>query len=197
MSLDFPRSFAADSPRPNGIRVIGFVGSSGSGKTTVIEQLVPLLSQRGVRIGVMKHAHHGFDMDRPGKDSYRARAAGAAQVLVASHERWVLMGEVPLPTVEPNFQAMLSKFDPEQVHLVLAEGFSSEAFPKIEVYRPNHGKPPRCWPHDSSLIALATDVPVDTGATVIRLDLNRIDQIAEFVLARLPELQPIELTHAD
>jgi molybdopterin-guanine dinucleotide biosynthesis protein MobB len=173
------------------------VGSSGTGKTTVIERLVPLLSRQGLRIGVMKHAHHGFDMDRPGKDSYRAREAGAAQVLVASRERWVLMGEIPVPTAEPNFQALLARFDPEQVDLVLAEGFSGESYPKIEVYRPSLGKPPRCWPHDSNLIALATDVPVDTEAPVTLLDLNRIDQIAEFVLARLPELQPIELTHVD
>lgn len=197
MNLDLPRSFPPDSPNPRGIRVIGFVGSSGSGKTTVIEQLVPLLSRQGLRIGVMKHAHHGFDLDRPGKDSYRARAAGAAQVLIASHERWVLMGEVPLPTAEPNFQAMLNKFDAEQIDLVLAEGFSGESYPKIEVYRPGHGKPPRCWPHDANLIGLATDTPVNTEASVTRLDLNRMDEIAEFVLAALPHLPPIELTHVD
>lgn len=197
MDLDLPRSFPSDSSNARGLRVIGFVGSSGSGKTTVIEQLVPRLSRHGLRVGVMKHAHHGFDMDRPGKDSYRVRAAGAVQVLVASNQRWVLMGEVPAPAAEPNFHAMLGKFDPEQVDLVLTEGFSSEVFPKIEVYRPANGKPPRCWPQDSQVIALATDQPVETGATVSWLDLNRIDSIADFVMARLPELQPVELTHVD
>lgn len=197
MALDFPRSFTSDSPNPRGLRVIGFVGSSGTGKTTLIEQLLPLLSHRGLRVGVMKHAHHGFDIDRPGKDSYRARVAGAAQVLIASSQRWVLMGEVAAPAAEPNFQAMLGKFDPEQVDLVIAEGFSRESYPKIEVFRPSHGKPPRCWPDDSNLIALATDVPVETTPSVALLDLNRVEQIADFVLARYPELQPIELTHVD
>lgn len=197
MDREFPRSFSTDSAAPRELRVIGLVGSSGSGKTTVIEQLVPLLAHRGLRVGVIKHAHHGFDMDRPGKDSYRARAAGAAQVLVASNERWVLMGEVPVPAAEPDFQAMLNKFDPNLVDLILAEGFSSESYPKIEVYRPSLGKEPRCWPHDSNLIALATDTDIDTHSSIVRLDLNNIPQIAGFVMAVLPELQPIELTHVD
>src|SRR5262245_39837144 len=105
------------------LHVVGFVGSSGSGKTTLIERLIPHFTRAGLRVGVMKHARHGFDIDRPGKDSYRVRSAGAAQVLVASNERWVLMSEVEYPSHEPDFLTMLGKFDPERVDLVLAEGF--------------------------------------------------------------------------
>lgn len=197
MAFELLRTFASDSPSPRGIRVLGFVGSSGSGKTTLIEQLVPRLSRAGLSVGVMKHAHHGFDMDRPGKDSYRARAAGAAQVLVASRERWALMGEVAEPADEPDFLAMLGKFDPEQVDVILAEGFSREAYPKIEVYRPEHGQPPRCWPRDPNVFAVASSAPLETVAPVTWLDLNRPDLVTEFLLARLPELQPIESAHVD
>lgn len=179
--------------RGNGVRVIGFVGSSGSGKTTLIEQVIPLLSASGVRVGVIKHAHHGFDMDRPGKDSYRARAAGAAQVLVASSRRWVLLSEVSEPAAEPDFRALLGRFDADEVDLVIAEGFSGEAYPKIEVYRPDHEQPPRCWPHDPHVIAVASDIPQGTVAPVTWLDLNRPDQVARFLADRMPLLDPIEL----
>jgi molybdopterin-guanine dinucleotide biosynthesis protein B len=197
MAFEFLRSFPSDYPSHRGIRVVGFVGSSGSGKTTLIEQLVPRFSGAGLRVGVMKHAHHGFDLDRPGKDTHRARSAGAAQVLVASGERWALMGEVAEPAEEPDFPALLGKFDYGQIDLVLAEGFSREAYPKVEVYRPDHGQPPRCWPHDPNILGVASDVPLDVIAPVTWLDLNRVDQVAEFLLARLPELRPIELAHVD
>jgi molybdopterin-guanine dinucleotide biosynthesis protein B len=182
----------ASAPR---LRVLGFVGSSGSGKTTLLEQVLPLLARAGIRVGVLKHAHHGFDMDRPGKDSYRARAAGAAQVLVASRERWVLMSEVASSDPEPDFRAMLGKFDPGQVDLIIAEGFSGEAYPKIEVFRPDHEQPPRCWPNDPNIIAVASDVPQETLPPVAWLDLNRPDLVARFVMERLPLLDPIELLH--
>lgn len=193
--------FSPDSPLPpeptgaERVRVIGFVGSSGSGKTTLLEQVLPLLRQAGVRVGVIKHAHHGFDMDRPGKDSYRARAAGATQVLVASRERWVLMSEATTPAAEPDFRAMLGKFDPGQVDLIIAEGFSGEAYPKIEVFRPDHEQPPRCWPGDPNVIAVASDVPQETLPPVVWLDLNRPDLVARFLTERLPLLDPIELLH--
>jgi molybdopterin-guanine dinucleotide biosynthesis adapter protein len=197
MTFEIPPSFTSDSPARGSIRVLGFVGSSGSGKTTLIEQLVPRFSHAGLRVGVMKHAHHGFDLDRPGKDSHRARVAGAAQVLVASGERWALMGEFAHPAGEPNFHAMLGKFDPDQIDVILAEGFSREAYPKVEVHRPEHGQPPRCWPHDPNVLALACSVPLETVAPVAWLDLNRVDMVAGFLLARLPELQPIEFAYVD
>ncbi|MDZ4864291.1 MAG: molybdopterin-guanine dinucleotide biosynthesis protein B [Gemmatimonadota bacterium] len=163
------------------MKVLGFVGTSGSGKTTVIEQVVARLADTGLRVGVLKHARHGFDMDRPGKDSYRVREAGAAQVLVASRERWVLLGEQPDPLEEPSLEQMLRRFDAGTLDLVLVEGFSHAEYPKIEVYRTAHGKPPRCWPHDPDVIAVATDTPLE-GGTVPRLDVNDSLEVTRFVL---------------
>jgi molybdopterin-guanine dinucleotide biosynthesis protein B len=166
--------------------VIGFVGWSGSGKTTLISALIPMLSERGVRIAVLKHAHHGFDIDRPGKDSYRVREAGAVQVLVASRDRWALMAEeTGRGLAEPPLAELLGRFDPQKVDLVLAEGFSTEAYPKIEVYRAERGEPPKCWPHDPDLIALATDSPPPGPARVPILGLNDPATVAEFVIAHL------------
>lgn len=163
------------------MKVVGFVGTSGSGKTTLIEQVVARLADTGIRVGVLKHARHGFDMDRPGKDSFRVREAGAAQVLVASNERWVLLGEPPDPLEEPSLAMMLRRFDGTTLDLVLVEGFSHEHYPKIEVYRLAHGKPPRCWPNDPAVIAVATDTPMDGGA-VPRLDVNAGLEVTQFVL---------------
>jgi molybdopterin-guanine dinucleotide biosynthesis protein B len=178
--------------------VIGLVGASGSGKTTLITRLLPILAGRGLRVAVLKHAHHGFDIDRPGKDSYRAREAGATQVLVASRERWVLMREIPAPAAEPPFSELLARFDPAEVDLVLVEGFARESFPKIEVYRPSHGHPPKCWPHDTDVCAVATDVLLTVAPPVARLDLNQPDAVAAFLLARWPALLPgARAVHAD
>lgn len=184
--------------RPIGISVIGFVGSSGSGKTTLIAGVIPVLTRAGLRVAVMKHARHGFDMDRPGKDSFRAREAGAAQVLVASRDRWVLMGET-LPRVEePAFQELLGHFDPRAIDLVLAEGFASEVYPKIEVYRPALGQPPKRWPGDASVCAVATDHLLAVAAPVVRLDLNSPALVAEYILTDSPVARrPLEASHAD
>jgi molybdopterin-guanine dinucleotide biosynthesis protein B len=178
--------------------VIGFVGSSGSGKTTLIAGIIPFLTRAGLRVAVMKHARHGFDLDRPGKDSFRAREAGAAQVLVASRDRWVLMGETLPRMEEPAFQELLGRFDGREIDLVLAEGFAGEAYPKIEIYRPTHGKPPKCWPEDPDICAVATDGLLAVAAPVVRLDLNRPDLVAEFVLTASPVArQQLEASHAD
>jgi molybdopterin-guanine dinucleotide biosynthesis protein B len=180
------------------IEVIGFVGASGSGKTTLITALVPLLSRRGLRVAVLKHARHGFDMDRPGKDSYRAREAGAAQVLIASRERWVLMGEAQPGLVEPPFAELLDRFDPREIDLVLAEGFAGEPYRKIEVYRPSLGEPPKCWPHDPHVCAVATDALVPVAAPVVRLDLNRPGLVADYLLTHVPlARRAAEAIHAD
>lgn len=147
-----------------GFPVLGFVGSSGSGKTTILEQVVALLTDAGVRVGVLKHAKPGFDIDRnPGKDSYRLRTAGADQVLVASRDRWALMAQQADPLVEPSLDAMLGRLEASALDAVLVEGFSHESYPKIEVYRPAHGQPPQCWPGDPSVIAVASDVPLETS----------------------------------
>ncbi len=186
---------ARTTPLP--LPVIGFVGWSGSGKTTLISALIPLLAERGLRVAVLKHAHHGFDIDRPGKDSYRVREAGAVQVLVASRDRWVLMvEETGRELAEPPFAELLGRFDRGQVDLVLAEGFSTEAYPKIEIYRAERGEPPKCWPHDPDLIALATDGPLPGPVMVPVLDLNDPATVAEFIVERLPRLaSPVAYSH--
>ena len=133
-------------------RILGIVGWSGSGKTTLIERVMPLLRARGLSVSTVKHAHHGFDMDRPGKDSFRHRAAGAAETLVISDSRWVLLAEATAP---PSLETLLERM--ASVDLVLVEGFKSHPFPKLEVYRAALGKPP-LWPADPGVIAVATDV---------------------------------------
>lgn len=178
------------------IPVMGFVGASGSGKTTLIAALLPLLQAAGVRAAVLKHARHGFDMDRPGKDSFRMREAGAAQVLVASRSRWVLMTELEGTLEEPPFRELLGRFDPLRVDLVLAEGFAGESYPKIEVHRPAHGEPPKCWPTDPMVLAVATDVLLDVPLPVRRLDLNQARDVAEFILEYLLTLTDRPGIHA-
>lgn len=177
--------------------VIGLVGSSGSGKTTLLEGVLPLLSRAGLRTAILKHAHHGFDLDRPGKDSHRVREAGAAQVLVASRERWVLMGEESPDLTEPPFRELLARFDPAKVDLVLVEGFAREDYPKIEVYRPSTGQPPKCWPSDPAIIAVASDQPLSVTFPVVRLDLNRPEDVVAFLIARASAMNPsLRVQHA-
>lgn len=160
--------------------VFGIAGWSGSGKTTLIEKLIPELRRRGRSVSVIKHAHHGFDVDRPGKDSYRHREAGASQVLMLSAQRWVLMHELreaPEPTLEEQLR-LLAPCD-----VVLIEGFKAAAVPKIEVYRPVNGKPP-LWPENPHIIAVATDDAVDTPHHV--LPLNDAAVIVDYILAYSP-----------
>jgi len=163
-------------------KVFGIAGFSGSGKTTLIEQLIPRLTARGLKVSVIKHAHHGFDIDRPGKDSYRHREAGASEVMLTGAQRWALLHELR-DEPEPTLDEYLAHFSP--CDLVLVEGFKNEPVPKLEVYRPANGKPP-LWPENPNVVAVATDEPVKTHLPV--LDLNDIDAIAEFVVTTL-ELQ--------
>jgi molybdopterin-guanine dinucleotide biosynthesis adapter protein len=137
------------------MRVLGLVGWSGAGKTTLIERMLPLLAARGLAVSTVKHAHHGFDLDRPGKDSYRHRAAGAREVLVASGPRWALMHEVAGP--EPSLPDLLARMAP--VDLVLVEGYKTHRFAKIEIHRPALGKPP-IWPDVPGIVAVAADAAV-------------------------------------
>ena len=160
------------------MRIFGIAGWSGSGKTTLLESLVPALTAQGLRISLIKHAHHDFDVDQPGKDSYRHRAAGCTEVLVASSRRYALMHELrgaPELTL-PELVARLSPCD-----LVLVEGFKREpAVPKLEVHRAATGKP-RLHPDDPSIVAVASDDPV---ATVLpTFGLGAIAAIGGFVLA--------------
>jgi molybdopterin-guanine dinucleotide biosynthesis adapter protein len=145
--------------------VLGVVGWSGSGKTTLLTRLIPVLRGRGLTVSTVKHTHHGFDMDRPGKDTYRHREAGAHEVLVASGTRWALLHEVEGP--EPDLPSLLARMQP--VDLILVEGYKSHPFPKLEVYRPAVGKPP-IWPEQPDIVAVATDTTIVTDRIPLPLD---------------------------
>jgi molybdopterin-guanine dinucleotide biosynthesis protein MobB len=170
--------------------ILGFVGSSGSGKTTLLESIVSLLSDKGVRLAVVKHAKAGFDLDQnPRKDSHRLRAAGAGQVLVASRDRWALMGEQPDPLEEPSLFDMVRHLEHSTLDAVLVEGFRHEHFPKIEVYRLSQGQPPQCWIDDPDVIAVASDGDLSTGGVPL-LDLNDHLSIACFAARHLGLQEP-------
>jgi len=164
--------------------VLGFAAFSGTGKTTLLIRLIPFLEQRGVRVALVKHAHHDFDIDKPGKDSYELRKAGARQVLVASDRRSALITDYP-ERREPRLEDLVAQLALDTVDLVLVEGFRHLPFPKIELHRPSLKHPLLCH-EDGSIIAVATDSPVDTDP-LPRLDLNRAAMIGEFVLAWLDE----------
>jgi molybdopterin-guanine dinucleotide biosynthesis protein B len=161
------------------MKVFGFAGWSGSGKTTLIEKLIPRFSGAGLRVSLIKHAHHTFDVDQPGKDSYRHRHAGASEVLVTSSRRWVLMHELR-GAVEPSFEAQLARLSP--CDLVIVEGFKHAVIPKLEVWRRATGEP-LLHPNDPHIVAIATDAKIETPLP--RLDLNDDASIASFVLAHL------------
>jgi len=161
------------------MKVFGFAGWSGSGKTTLIERLIPLFNARGLRVSLVKHAHHTFDVDQPGKDSHRHRQAGAAEVLVTSSRRWALMHELR-GAPEPGLQSLLAHLAP--CDLAIVEGFKREPIPKLEVWRAVTGEP-LLHPNDRDIVAVATDSAVETR--VPRLDLNDPPAIADFILKHL------------
>lgn len=163
----------------NNQKVFGFAGYSGSGKTTLIEQVIPLCVGRGLRVSLIKHVHHRFDIDRPGKDSYRHREAGCTQVLLTSGLRWALMHELR-GEEEPTLDEQLKLMAP--CDLVLVEGFKDSPVPKIEVYRPTHGGPP-LHRDNPSIIAVATDAVLET--TLPQLDINNPAQVTDFMLGHL------------
>ncbi len=160
--------------------VIGFVAPSGSGKTTLLQKLVPVLKDRGLRIGYLKHAHHAFALDVPGKDSYQLRAAGAEQVLLASHKRWALQSEQADGGKDPSLEKMLRRFDADRLDLILVEGFKHAAYPKIEVHRTTLGKPP-LYPEDSNIIAVVTDHNLLGADHPLQLPVEDPEAIADFV----------------
>lgn len=159
------------------MKVIGVVGWSGSGKTTLLVGMLAALRARGVRVSTVKHAHHGFDLDRPGKDSFRHREAGASETLIVGGSRWALMHEIRDGS-EPPLAALLARLEP--VDLVLVEGFKAYPFPKIEVWRAAHGKPP-IWPGTRDVVAVASDGPVP-GCPVPVLPLDDHAAVAAFAL---------------
>jgi molybdopterin-guanine dinucleotide biosynthesis protein B len=157
------------------MKVLGIAGYSGSGKTTLIEKLIPELSRRGYRIGVLKHAHHAFDIDHPGKDSYRARAAGAAAVMVVASSRWALMRELG-GAAEPALDELLGHFT--DCDLVLVEGYKRAPIDKIEVHRRGAGMP-LLYPQDPHVIAVASDEPL--AISIPRIDINDISDLGDFI----------------
>ena len=158
--------------------VLGIAAWSGTGKTTLLTRLLPLLRARGLRVGMLKHAHHDFDIDHPGKDSYELRKAGAEQMLVASNRRWALMVEAPADG-DVSLWDMLARLERDRLDLVLVEGFRHERFPKLELHRAALGKP-LLFPDDDAIIALACDTPVNT--LLPRLDLGDPAAIAAFIV---------------
>ena len=161
------------------MRIFGFAGWSGSGKTTLIEQLIPRFVQRGLRVSLIKHAHHTFDVDQPGKDSYRHRQAGAAEILVTSSRRWVLMHELR-GAHEPSFEDQVKRISP--CDLLLVEGFKHAPIPKLEVWRKETGEP-LLHPNDAHIVAVASDARIETKLPL--LNLNDVDEIRNFILKKL------------
>lgn len=160
------------------MRVIGLAGWSGAGKTTLLTRLIPCLGARGVSVSTLKHAHHRFDVDTPGKDSWAHREAGARQVLVASAHRWALMTELR-GAPEPGMRDLLAQLSP--VDLVIVEGFKADTHAKIEVHRAGNGKPWR-HPEDRAIRAIASDVPPPPGADLPWAHLDDVERVADLVL---------------
>ena len=159
------------------MKIVGFAGYSGSGKTTLLEQLIPRFVMIGQRVSVIKHAHHGFDIDRPGKDSYRHREAGASEVLISSGQRWVLMSELR-GGAEPGLREQIRHFS--ACDWILVEGFKREPIPKIEIWRKELAKEP-LFKNDPDIIAVACDeAPPDCDLPI--LSINDPDSIVEFLV---------------
>jgi molybdopterin-guanine dinucleotide biosynthesis protein MobB len=159
------------------MRIIGLAGWSGSGKTTLIKKLIPSLIARGSSVSTLKHAHHGFDLDQPGKDSFFHRAAGATEVIISSARRWAILHEL---REEPEWDlpALIAKMSP--VDLVLVEGFKRDAFPKLEIHRAANGKP-LIHPEDPHIIAVAADTTLPQAKIPV-IDLNNVEAIADLLL---------------
>ncbi|PHM62667.1 molybdopterin-guanine dinucleotide biosynthesis protein MobB [Xenorhabdus ishibashii] len=157
--------------------ILGITAYSGTGKTTLLKQVIPLLRQQHIRVGLIKHTHHNMDVDKPGKDSYELRKAGATQTLVASQQRWALMTETPeLP--EPDLYYLASRFDANSLDLILVEGFKQEPIPKIALYRDglNHTVDEILDPY---VIAIASDIALVTSLP--QLNINQPEQVAAFI----------------
>ncbi len=170
------------------VPMIGFAAYSGTGKTTLLKELIPLLNQQGIRIGMIKHAHHRFDVDTPGKDSYELRKAGAEQMLIASGTRWALMTETPDQQQDPSLEYLISRLDLDKIDLIMVEGFKQEPFAKIELHRPSTGNP-LLFPNDPNILALATDEAKAIDCQLPLLDINSPEKICQFIIEQFA-LQP-------
>ena len=167
MSIEYPRP------------ILGFAAFSGTGKTTLLVKILPMLRAKGLRVAMVKHAHHDFDVDKPGKDSYELRKSGATPMLICSSRRTAIMIEHEQPT-EPDLQEVLSYIRPDKIDLVLVEGFKHWDYPKIELHRPALGKA-LLFPDDKNIIAIAHDGNLNVIPDIPAMDINQPQQIAEFV----------------
>lgn len=161
------------------VPILGFAAYSGTGKTTLLTQLIPILKYQGIRIGLIKHSHHNFQIDQPGKDSFRLREAGASPVMLVSTHRRAIITEFHTIT-EPVLDEQLSALDQSNLDLILVEGFKAAQFPKIELHRHSMGTP-LLYPNDPSIIAVASDSILDVPSTLVQLDLNQPKLIADFI----------------
>ncbi|MDD5578880.1 MAG: molybdopterin-guanine dinucleotide biosynthesis protein B [Methylobacter sp.] len=162
------------------IPILGFAAFSGTGKTTLLTKLIPILKHEGLRIGLIKHGHHDFEIDQPGKDSFRLRKAGASPVMLISSRRRAIITEI-MPETEPKLDDQLKLLDQSELDLLLIEGFKAEKFPKIELHRPSLNNP-LLYPNDLDIIAIASDSELRTPDYLIKLDINEPEMIAEFIL---------------
>ncbi|WP_276853362.1 molybdopterin-guanine dinucleotide biosynthesis protein MobB [Enterobacter oligotrophicus] len=161
------------------IPVLAIAAWSGTGKTTLLKKLIPALCAKGIRPGLIKHTHHNMDVDKPGKDSYELRKAGAAQTMVASNQRWALMTETPDET-PLDLAYLVSRMDHSTLDLVLVEGFKHEDVAKILLFRSDTGHDVHELTLDEHVIAVASDVALSLEVPI--LDLNNVEGIAEFIL---------------
>src|SRR5690242_21426736 len=166
-----------NAPNTGSMRIIGLAGWSGSGKTTLVTKLIPRLIVRGIKVSTLKHAHHGFDLDQPGKDSFFHRAAGATEVIISSAKRWAILHELR-EEAEWDLGTLVTKMSP--VDLVLVEGFKRDRFPKLEIYRAANNKP-LIHPDDPRIVAIASDTTLP-GVKIPVIDLNDIEAIADLLL---------------
>ena len=162
------------------VPMLGFAAFSGTGKTTLLTQTIPILKHYGLRIGLIKHSHHNFQIDQPGKDSFRLRAAGATSVMLVSAHRRAIITEIT-PEREPRLDDQLKLFDQSELDLILVEGFKAEQFPKIELHRPSLNKP-LLYPNDPTIIAIASDGALESPSHLTQLDINQPEMTAAFIL---------------
>lgn len=160
--------------------LLGFAAFSGTGKTTLLENIIPLLSKRNIRVGVIKHAHHEFDIDQPGKDSYKLRKSGAKQMLIGSKHRWALMVEQEEEDHILRLENYINHLDMDLLDIILVEGFKPEAIPKIELHRPSLGNP-FIHAEDNSIIAIASDEDIKPDRDLMKLDINNHESIVDFI----------------
>jgi molybdopterin-guanine dinucleotide biosynthesis protein B len=168
------------------MRVIGLAGWSGSGKTTLLKKAIPRLIARGLRVSTLKHAHHSFDVDQPGKDSYEHRAAGATEVLVGASSRWALVHELR-GEAEPALVDLLKRLSP--VDLVLIEGYKREPHPKVEIHRASVGKP-LMHPDDPHIVAIVADTPLPQARVPV-IDLDDVERIVDAMLKHAASIESL------